>query len=223
MWKCICGIVAVAAPVVMGLAGAPALPAAASAACMTQAEARKAFPRDHIYWHGTQHCWDNVANRRQNPAATANAKADADAAQPGESGQPAAMARPADRNKPGETVAAAPVPFVGSNPGQGLFWSTLNVPARAQQEASAEPAVLAPPATVEHDDAIAIGAPGAKPGSPEDLLEHCCWPPTASESAREDGLLRGMVLASTSACGLAIGLWLLVFRRKQQAVRSRWS
>ena len=33
-------------------------PSHASESCMSQAEARRHFPTDHIYWHGPDHCWD---------------------------------------------------------------------------------------------------------------------------------------------------------------------
>src|SRR5262245_52324656 len=33
--------------------------AARGATCMTKAEARKIWPRSHIYWHTSDHCWDN--------------------------------------------------------------------------------------------------------------------------------------------------------------------
>lgn len=32
--------------------------AIAETACMTRAEARKVYPRAHLYWHGRDHCWD---------------------------------------------------------------------------------------------------------------------------------------------------------------------
>jgi hypothetical protein len=39
-------------------------PAEASNSCMSKAEARKHFGAVHIYWHGTQHCWDATPKRR---------------------------------------------------------------------------------------------------------------------------------------------------------------
>jgi hypothetical protein len=54
----------VAAIVVTMLVVAP--PAAASASCMSKTEARRQFPTVHIYWHGSDHCWDaKVAQRHQ--------------------------------------------------------------------------------------------------------------------------------------------------------------
>jgi hypothetical protein len=28
-------------------------------ACLTKSEARAKWPKDHLYWHGQDHCWDN--------------------------------------------------------------------------------------------------------------------------------------------------------------------
>lgn len=48
------------ATVVLALFIAAALGAAsASPACHSLAEARRAFPSAHLYWHGPGHCWDN--------------------------------------------------------------------------------------------------------------------------------------------------------------------
>jgi hypothetical protein len=30
-----------------------------SSACMTESEARAKFPKAHLYWHGSEHCWDD--------------------------------------------------------------------------------------------------------------------------------------------------------------------
>ena len=74
MSKFIAGVVGGAIPVIVGVIATFAAPAAGSPSCMTQEEARKAFPRDHIYWHGPQRCWDNVGKQRsQTPAANGNA------------------------------------------------------------------------------------------------------------------------------------------------------
>jgi hypothetical protein len=35
-----------------------ATPAHASKSCMTMAEARAQFATSHLYWHGSDHCWD---------------------------------------------------------------------------------------------------------------------------------------------------------------------
>ena len=32
---------------------------AADTACLTLQQARVQFPKDHLYWHGRNHCWDN--------------------------------------------------------------------------------------------------------------------------------------------------------------------
>jgi hypothetical protein len=38
---------------------ASSVPARASPACLTLAEARAAYPGKHLYWHGARHCWDD--------------------------------------------------------------------------------------------------------------------------------------------------------------------
>jgi hypothetical protein len=30
-----------------------------SSACMTESEAHTKFPKAHLYWHGSERCWDN--------------------------------------------------------------------------------------------------------------------------------------------------------------------
>lgn len=37
--------------------------AVASPSCMTKREARHHWPRAHIYWHGSDRCWDNHRGR----------------------------------------------------------------------------------------------------------------------------------------------------------------
>src|ERR1700730_5307531 len=39
-------------------------PSEASKSCMTKAEARQHFGSVHIYWHGSDHCWDATPTRR---------------------------------------------------------------------------------------------------------------------------------------------------------------
>ena len=41
-----------------------ATPSEASKSCMTKAEARQHFGSVHIYWHGSNHCWDATPTRR---------------------------------------------------------------------------------------------------------------------------------------------------------------
>jgi hypothetical protein len=45
-------------------------PAPASAACMSIGEARQHFGSVHLYWHGSDHCWDASPGRRRDPATT---------------------------------------------------------------------------------------------------------------------------------------------------------
>lgn len=44
----------------------------AEPSCMTEAEARAAYPRAHLYWHTAKHCWDNIpgGQRRYDVAKT---------------------------------------------------------------------------------------------------------------------------------------------------------
>src|SRR5262249_39335046 len=37
----------------------------AEPSCMTEAEARAAYPRAHLYWHTARHCWDNIPGGQQ--------------------------------------------------------------------------------------------------------------------------------------------------------------
>src|SRR5712691_8474984 len=39
-------------------------PAYSSPSCMTQSEARTKFPKEHLWWHGPNHCWDATPSRR---------------------------------------------------------------------------------------------------------------------------------------------------------------
>ena len=218
MSKFIGGIVIAAIPVILAVIGTFAAPAAASPSCMTLEEARKAFPHDHIYWHGRQHCWDNSAQRRsQTPAAHASAT---DAA-----AEPAAAAAPNEppvmklsealAERPSAPVVIPPVPFVSDDQRQGLSWPVLNA-AADDLSAPAQQGDSPPPAPEED---VTIGAPDAAPGSPEYLLSRCCWPPLAADGARQDDILRPMIAGSGAAFGVAIGLWLLVHRRRRPARR----
>jgi hypothetical protein len=47
-----------------------AAPVPASAACMSIGEARQHFGSVHLYWHGSNHCWDASPGRRRDAAAT---------------------------------------------------------------------------------------------------------------------------------------------------------
>lgn len=64
----------------IALASSPAL---ASPSCMTQSEARAKFPKEHLWWHGPNRCWDATPPSRR---------------------------RLADRNKAREPRAAQPAP-----------------------------------------------------------------------------------------------------------------
>jgi hypothetical protein len=41
------------------------LPALASPSCMTQSEARQKFPKEHLWWHGSNRCWGATPPSRQ--------------------------------------------------------------------------------------------------------------------------------------------------------------
>ncbi len=224
MSKFIGGVVGGAIPIIVGVIATFAAPAAGSPSCMTQEEARTAFPRDHIYWHGPQRCWDNVGKQRsQTPAANGNAAGSAAKRSdvnppPAPSAKQQSAAPPSEPagDKPAEPVVVPPVRFVDDALLRGLSWPVPNGPAndwwaRAQQ---AEPLPSPPP-----KNPAVIGAPDAAPGSPDYLLEHCCWPPPVPNGGRQTETLRHMAIGSAGAAGLAIGLWLFVYRRRQPARR----
>jgi len=48
----------------------------ASRSCMSKTEARQHFGSVHIYWHGTDHCWDATPTNRQHRVRTVQRKAD---------------------------------------------------------------------------------------------------------------------------------------------------
>ena len=224
MSKFICGICTVTSAILgtVGIIGAVTAPAVASPTCMTMDEARKAYPRDHIYWHGPQHCWDNIGKKReQEPVA----KTEPSVSQP----KAAAIDKPsvsqsksAATEKPNAPVTVPPVRFFAGDPTASLFWPIHDAPVRLQQSDPLPPAPPPVAQEVADQDDIVIGAPNAAPGSPAYLLDHCCWPPSLSHGTRDAGVLRNMIIASTSASGVAIGLWLLVQRRRR-TVRVRWS
>lgn len=223
MSKFIAGIVAATAVGIgmIGVNGAITVPAAGSPSCMTKDEARKAFPGDHIYWHGPQRCWDNNGGRRRQKPAAANANPNESATSvaagdtPGEAVAGEASAPAADR--PSEPVIVPPVQFITDELSRGLSWPVLDRPVRAQQD---DP-VIASSRPAGDDDDVVIGAPAAAAGSPDYMLENCCWPPPQAGTG-EQASLRRMIIASTGACGLATALWLFVYRRRQLA-RLLWS
>jgi hypothetical protein len=217
MSKFICGI-CTAAPAMLGafgLIGAVVAPVFAAPGCMTMEEARKAFPRDHIYWHGPRHCWDNNAKKR---ALQSDAKSEPKAGPPDAAAIDAAGAgrtKPAPVDAAGAPAGKPPARFFVDDPTASLFWPIRDAPARVQQSDPPPAAAPAPAPKPEDQDDIVIGAPNAAPGSPDYLLDHCCWPPSLSRGRREAGVLRNMIIASTGASGLVIGLWLLIERRRR--------
>lgn len=211
-------IVLAAAPGLIAAFASAATPALAAPDCMTLNEARKAFPGDHLHWHGPKHCWDNVGkSRSQKPAANAKtadaAPASSASNKPADVDKPSQSAQPAAAND-APAVRGAAVPFIAEDPSRLASWSALATQPQAQQ---VEPSATPAPAPQVEDANVVIGAPNAAPGSPDDLLEHCCWPPTVPEQAANPALLPRMVIASAGACGLAAGLWLFVYRRRRPA------
>lgn len=218
MSRFIDGIVIAAAPMLFAFAGSGAPPAVASPNCMTLEEARKAFPGDHLHWHGPNHCWDNVGKGgRAKPAADAKAADVAPASSAREEAQAGKTSdlKPVEAGTPRRSAARAPaVPFIADDPIRVMSWSTAAPSVPVQSETSPAPAVQQEPAP-EADATIVVGAPNAAPGSPDYLLEHCCWPPTVPEQAANSALLPRMVIASAGACGLAAGLWYFIYRRRR--------
>lgn len=200
-------------PFLLGMiAGALTAPAAGSPACMTLDEARKAFPGDHLYWHSPRHCWDNSGERRSTPAAAIDAPGDAPPAVAAEADAPAAAAADA----PPATVIVPPVPFLAGDPTASPFWPDDKMTGRAAVDDP--PPEEAQPAAED----VVIGAPDAAPGSPDYLLDHCCWP-APPRAPRGSAAVSGMIAAAATASAMVIGIWFFVYRRRRRPARLRWS
>lgn len=188
----------------IGIAGALTAPAAGSPACMTLDEARKAYPGEHLYWHSPRHCWDNSGERRSTPAATID--------EPGDAPAPAA----AEADAPPATATVAPVPFIAGDPTASPFWPDDKMTGRASVDdplpEEAQPAA----------EEVVIGAPDAAPGSPDYLLDHCCWP-APPRAPRGSAAVSGMIVAAMTASAMVIGVWFFVYRRRRRPARLRWS
>ncbi len=197
----------------IGIAAALTAPAAGSPACMTLDEARKAYPGEHLYWHSPRHCWDNSGERRSMPAATIDAPGGAPAAAAAEADSPAAAAQ---ANAPAATVIVPPVPFIAGDPTVSLFWPDDKMTGRASLD-DALPEDAQPAAAED----VVIGAPDAAPGSPDYLLDHCCWP-ALPRAPRDAAAVSGMIVAAATASAMVIGVWFFVYRRRRPA-RVRWS
>ncbi len=67
-----------------------------SPACMTESEARAKFPKGHLLWYGSKHCWDNSAafGARVHPAMSTYSPRPALAAVPLPPPRPALAAEP---------------------------------------------------------------------------------------------------------------------------------
>ena len=201
-------------PFLLGMiAGALTAPAAGSPACMTLDEARKAYPGDHLYWHSPRHCWDNSGERRSTPpAATIDAPGEAPAAA-AEADAPAT----AQADAPPAPVIVPPVPFLAGDPTASPFWPDDKMTGRAAVDDP--PPEEAQPAAAED---VVIGAPDAAPGSPDYLLDHCCWP-ALPRAPRDAAAVSGMIVAAMTASAMVIGIWLFVYRRRRRPARLRWS
>ena len=214
MLKFIRGIMVIAAPLMIAGAGAFAPPVAAAPGCMTVQEARKAFPSDHLYWHGLKHCWNNVSKAGSRKPAAETKTADA-APAPSANDAPAQNDNLAESANPASANHAPVVPFIADDPNHLASWSPTTRATSVQQEDPAPTQPEPQPAAQAGEANVVIGAPNAKPGSPDYLLEHCCWPPSADEAADNSSMLPRMVVASAGAFGLAAGLWLFVYRRRR--------
>ena len=197
----------------IGIAGALTAPAAGSPACMTLDEARKAYPGEHLYWHSPRHCWDNSGERRSTPAATIDEPGDAPAPAAAEADASAAAA---EADAPPATATVAPVPFIAGDPTASPFWPDDKMTGRASVDdplpEEAQPAA----------EDVVIGAPDAAPGSPDYLLDHCCWP-ALPRAPRDAAAVSGMIVAAMTASAMVIGIWLFVYRRRRRPARVRWS
>jgi hypothetical protein len=199
-------------PFLLGMiAGALTAPAAGSPACMTLDEAREAFPGDHLYWHSPRHCWDNSGERRSTPAAVVDAPGDVPAA--AEADAPAAAAQ---ADAPPAPVIVPPVPFLAGDPTASPFWPDDKMTGRAAVDdplpEDAQPAA----------EDVVIGAPDAAPGSPDYLLDHCCWP-APPRAPRDSTAVSSMIVAAATASAMVIGVWFFVYRRRRRPARLRWS
>jgi hypothetical protein len=104
-----------------------------SPACMTQSEARAKFPKAHLYWYGSERCWNESAafsSRAQAPVPAPSSRPaqaaefgvpletirrallgdPAQAAVPAPSSRPAQAAVPAPSSRPAQVAVPAPSP-----------------------------------------------------------------------------------------------------------------
>jgi hypothetical protein len=198
----------------IGIADAVTAPAAGSPVCMALDEARKAYPREHLYWHSPRNCWDNSGQRRSTPAAKIDEPGDAPAPAAAEADAPA----PAKADAPPATVTVPPVPFIAGDPTASPFWPDDKMTGRAPVD---DP--LPEEAQPEAAEYVVIGAPDAAPGSPDYLLDHCCWP-ALPRAPRDSVAVSGMIIAATTASAMAVGLWLFFYRRRRRRpARVRWA
>jgi hypothetical protein len=117
-----------------------------SPACMTQSEARAKFPKAHLYWHGSERCWNDSAefSSRALAAVPAPSSRLAQAAVPVpalEFGVPLETIRRALLGDP----AQAAVPAPSSRPAQAAVPAPSSRPAQAAVPMSS----LRPVATTE--------------------------------------------------------------------------
>jgi hypothetical protein len=88
--------------------------AAASPICLTKSEARKLWPRQHIYWYSKDHCW---SNRRGGPPRGIKiervmAQAEEQKKEPRESGAVIKIGRWDEVNEIDAQLLVPPIPFL---------------------------------------------------------------------------------------------------------------
>jgi hypothetical protein len=112
-----------------------------SPACMTQSEARAKFPKAHLYWHGSERCWNDSAAFSSRALAAV----------------PAPSSRPAQ--------AAVPVPALEFGvPLETIRRALLGDPAQAAVPApSSRPVQAAVPAPSSRPAQAAVPAPSPRP------------------------------------------------------------
>lgn len=125
--------------VAVALASSPAL---ASPSCMTQSEARAKFPKSHLWWHGSERCWDATPPNRHR-LAQRNKNKSKEAKRTSTSRQAQAAREEAEETKPSR---AASQPKWREAMSRARAEDLVGVTASAQAEVNFAPSVApAPP------------------------------------------------------------------------------
>ena len=125
--------------VAVALASPPAL---ASPSCMTQSEARAKFPKSHLWWHGSERCWDATPPNRHR-LAQRNKNKSKEAKRTSTSRQAQAAREEAEETKPSR---AASQPKWREAMSRARAEDLVGVTASAQAEVNFAPSVApAPP------------------------------------------------------------------------------